>query len=94
MKIVVYYDRLYVMIKSYGLIRKSLALRLHREILQSRGIALSSSKIKPPMESRHWWWWWLMKLKICKDWAVMGRWRGSHDSSMKELRQREREREI
>ena len=85
--------------------QKSLALRLYREILNQGTSVLSSSKINPAIESRHWWWWWLMTSAetdkadevdevmnwwICEDWPVMGRWWGAHNGSMKALRQRMR----
>ena len=46
-----------LMIKSS---HKSLTLRLYREILNRGTSVLSSSKINPPMESRHWCWSWMM----------------------------------
>lgn len=46
---------------------------------------------KSPVEMRLWWWWQLKssRLKgwwICKDWVVMGRWSGVHNSSMNKLK--------
>ena len=44
--------------------QNSLVFRLYREICSQGVLALSSSKINPPMESTHWWWWRLVVLLI------------------------------